>query len=180
VQRLRDNAPAALACAFVPLFGALIVVRGHDADWDFLNYHWYNAYALLTGRRGFDVAVAHHATYYNPLADVPVYVAAHILPAWLVGFLVGCVHGLNLFVLYRLARATLPAGRGTSGDWLALALAVAGTTGGMALMIVGNASHDMTVTLFVLLALLWMIRGDASGEPWRFVAAASRAVRQWV
>ena len=77
---LRVHAPAILACAFVPLFGLLIVVRGHDADWDFLNYHWYNAYAWLTDRRGFDVAVAHHATYYNPLADVPVYLAARIFP----------------------------------------------------------------------------------------------------
>ena len=105
----RVHAPAILACAFVPLFGLLIVVRGHDADWDFLNYHWYNAYAWLTDRRGFDVAVAHHATYYNPLADVPVYLAARMFPAWLVVFLLGSVHGLNLLLLYRLARVALPA-----------------------------------------------------------------------
>ena len=160
--RLRSHAPAILACAFVPLFGLLILVRGHDADWDFLNYHWYNAYAWLTGRRGFDVAVAHHATYYNPLADVPVYVAAHVLPAWSIIFLVGFVHGLNLLLLYRLARAALPAQSGSSGDWLALALAVAGTTGGMVLMIVGNTSNDMTMSLLVLLALLWMVRAAQS------------------
>lgn len=168
---LRIHAPAILACAFVPLFGLLIVARGHDADWDFLNYHWYNAYAWLTDRRGFDVAVAHHATYYNPLGDLPVYLAAQVLPAWLVVFLLGFVHGINLLLLYRLARAALPADAGSSSDWLALALAVAGTTGGMVLMIVGNASNDMTVTLFVLLALLLMVRAADSGNLWRFGAA---------
>jgi hypothetical protein len=173
---LRDRVPAALASALVPLFGLLVVVRGHDTDWDFRNYHWYNAYAWLTGRRDFDVAVAHHATYYNPLADVPVFAAAQVLPAWCVGFLVGCIHGLNLLLLYRLARAALAARDGSSGDWLALAIAVAGTTGGMALILVGNASNDMTVSLLVLLALLLMVRGADSQvhdarELWRFGAA---------
>ncbi len=167
----RNHAPAILACAFVPLFGLLIVVRGHDADWDFLNYHWYNAYAWLTDRRGFDVAVAHHATYYNPLADVPVYLAAQIFPASWVIFMLGVVHGFNLLLLYRLARIALPAQAGSSSDWLALALAVTGTTGGMALMIVGNASNDMTMSLFVLLALLLMLQATDSDQLWRFGAA---------
>jgi hypothetical protein len=172
----RDKAPAALAAVLVPLFGLLVVVRGHDTDWDFRNYHWYNAYAWLTGRRGFDVAVAHHATYYNPLADVPIFAAAQFLPAWCVGFLVGCIHGLNLLLLYRLARAAFGATSGSSADWFALATAVAGTTGGMALILVGNASNDMTVSLLVLLALLLMVRaGDSQVDDarglWRFGAA---------
>jgi hypothetical protein len=174
LQWIRSLSPLALACAFVPLFGALIVLRGFNSDWDFLNYHWYNAYAWLTDRRGFDVAVAHHATYYNPVADIPVYLAAQVLPAWAVGFLIGCVHGLNLLLLYCLARAALTARAGTQGDWLALALAVAGTTGGMALMIVGNASNDMTVSLFVLLALLPLVhaaQSDGDNRRWYFVAA---------
>ncbi len=167
------HAPAAVACAFVPLFGLLVLVRGHDADWDFLNYHWYNAYAWLTGRRGFDVAVAHHATYYNPLPDVPVYVAAQVLPAWSVFFLTGCMHGLNLLLLYRLARAALPLSNCSADDWLALALAVVGMTGGMALMILGSASNDMIVSLFVLLALLLLVRAVSSGsaDGWRYAAA---------
>lgn len=154
----RPRIPAVLARALVPLFGVLVVVRGHVADWDFRNYHWYNAYAWLTGRGDIDVAVAHHATYYNPLADVPVFALAQLLPAWSVGFLVGCLHGLNLLLLYRLAGATLGARPGSGADWLALASAVAGTTGGMALLLAGNASNDMTVSLFVLLSLLLIVR----------------------
>ena len=53
-------------------FAVFVLVRGKDVSWDVRNYHWYNPYALLTGRRGFDVAVAQHATYYNPMVDVPV------------------------------------------------------------------------------------------------------------
>jgi len=176
LKSLRETIPAALAAAFVPLFGLLVVLRGPDTDWDFRNYHWYNAYAWLTDRRGFDVAVAHHATYYNPLADVPAFALAQVLPAWFVGFLVGCIHGLNLLLLYHLARAALGAARGSGADWLALAIALAGTTGGMALLLVGNASNDMTVSLFVLLALLLIVRVSDSQvhavrEFWHFGAA---------
>ena len=102
MRRSRSRAPLCRCLACWSL------ARGQAPDWDFRNYHWYNAYAWLNGRRGFDVAVAHHATYYNPLADVPVYVAAQILPAWCVVFLVGCIHGLTLLLVYRIARAALP------------------------------------------------------------------------
>ncbi len=43
----RSNIPAALAAAFVPLFGLLVVLRSPDADWDFRNYHLYNAYCRI-------------------------------------------------------------------------------------------------------------------------------------
>ncbi len=170
---IAEHAPGALACAFVPLFGLLILLRGHDADWDFLNYHWYNAYAWLTARGGFDVAVAHHATYYNPLADVPIYVAARFLPAWSVFFLTGCVQGLNLLLLYRLAHAALRSRDAPANGWLSLALAVAGMTGGMAMMILGNASNDMTMSLFVLFALVLLVGTAESGSPdlWRYIVA---------
>ncbi len=164
--------PSGIAWAMVPLFGLISLLHGRDAGWDFRNYHWYNAYAWLTGRGEFDVAVAHHATYYNPLADVPVFVVAQYLPAWCVGFMVGCVHGLNLVLLYHIARRALTVPSVSSRNWLALALAVAGTTGGMALILVGNSSNDMTMTLFVLLALLLLVRVDVSAiELWRFGAA---------
>ncbi len=173
MSSIRSSTPFALACAFVPLFGVFTLARGHVPDWDFRNYHWYNAYAWLNERSGIDVAVAHHATYYNPLADVPVYAAAQILPAWCVVFLVGCIHGLALLLVYRIARAALPAPSGAREDWLALALAVAGTTGGMMLLIVGNSSNDVTVSLFVLLALLLLVRGAQStnDELWRYGVA---------
>ncbi len=163
---------SALAWALVPMFGLISLLHGRDVGWDFRNYHWYNPYAWLNGRSGFDVAVAHHATYYNPLADVPVFVAAHYLPTWLVGFAIGCVHGLNLVLLYRLARAAIGAQSASREDWLALALAVVGTTGGMALILVGNSSNDMTMTLFVLASLLLIVRVDGiATDAWRFGAA---------
>ena len=80
------------------------------------------------------------------------------MPTWLVGFAIGCVHGLNLVLLYWLARSATGAQSASRDDWIALAIAVVGTTGGMALILVGNSSNDMTMTLFVLAALLLIVR----------------------
>ena len=159
--RVRGEPGLAGAWALVVAFGVFVLVRGKDVSWDVRNYHWYNPYALLTGRRGFDVAVAQHATYYNPMIDAPVYVGAEIMPAWLVGLLLGLVHGLNAILLYLLASRALdqriaPATR----SWIAFGLALAGMLGGMTLQLGGALSHDLTVSLFVLGALVVLMRVD--------------------
>src|SRR5262245_55289396 len=88
-------------CVVVPFaFGALAVVLGQDANWDLRNYHWYNPYALLTGRFEFDLAPA---SYYNSILDVPLYLLAQHAPARVCGLLLGVVQGLNFIPLYVLA-----------------------------------------------------------------------------
>ncbi len=148
------------AWGLVLAFGLFVLVRGKDVEWDFRNYHWYNPYALLYGRRAFDVAVAQHATYYNPLTDVPIYAAAQVMPAWLVGLLFGLVQGLNAVLLYELANGALDGVEHTRRSWFALAIAAAGMLGGMTLLLAGVTSHDLTVSLFVLAALVLLIRLD--------------------
>lgn len=64
-------------------FGCISMFLGKDDGWDFLNYHWYDAYAFLHGRLGFDVAVAHQATYFNPLIHLPFYWLATAGTSWL-------------------------------------------------------------------------------------------------
>ena len=53
---------------------------GKDANWDLRNYHWYNAWSVLNGRLGFDLAPAQLQTYHNPLADLPFYGLASAFP----------------------------------------------------------------------------------------------------
>ena len=46
---------------------------GEDINWDWRNYHEYNAFALINGRYDWDVAPAGIQTFLNPLAYVPAY-----------------------------------------------------------------------------------------------------------
>src|SRR5580658_3260845 len=94
--------------AFAPfVFGGLALALGQDANWDLRNYHWYNAYAFLHGRFGFDLLPAQTPSFYNPLLDVPFFVLATHAPARVAGFALGFVQGLNFIPLFMLAYVVL-------------------------------------------------------------------------
>ena len=53
-------------------FPALVsLLRGQDTNWDLRNYHLHNAWALIEGRVGVDLAPAQMQSYFAPLLDVP-------------------------------------------------------------------------------------------------------------
>src|SRR5580704_4986440 len=124
-------------------FGCISILLGKDDGWDFRNYHWYDAYAFLHARLGFDVAVAHHATYYNPLIHLPFYWLATAGTSWLALFYVGALQGLNVLPLYLLARSALIP---PNNQWLAAALALAGLFGSTVLSMIGNTSYDTVLS----------------------------------
>ena len=63
---LRPLIVAGDPAACVVAAGARSIGLGKDVNWDLRNYHWYNAWALLNGRLGWDLAPAQLQTYYNP------------------------------------------------------------------------------------------------------------------
>ena len=92
---MTDDTPAALlpprsaarnaALLFFPvaalLYAALGVHLGQDIGFDLRQYHWYNAYAFVTGRHatGIDFLPAGIQSFYDPLIDVPFYLLATAL-----------------------------------------------------------------------------------------------------
>ena len=82
------------ATVAVSLLCALLsLLRGQDANWDLRNYHVYNAWALLEGRLGIDLAPAQMQSYFAPLLDVPYFLLVQHAPAPLAGILLGLLHG---------------------------------------------------------------------------------------
>jgi len=157
--------PDAGAFALSPLIGAVVaLLAGQETSWDFRNYHWYNAYSLLTWRFGQDVAVAHHATYNNPLLDVPYYLAGNALPAALDVVLLGAVEGLNFFLLYLIARTVFAGFDASLSRSFSLALAAIGFFGGMSFLLLVTTYSDNVVSIPVLWALLQLLELQA-GRP---------------
>src|SRR5579871_4265526 len=153
-------------CAVPVAFAALAVAFGQDSNWDLRNYHWYNPYAFLTGRLSHDLGVAHLATFYNPLLDIPTYLAGSVLPARVMGAILGFVQGLNFFLLYGLANRVLaPITPGWQQDHRRLAAAgvgLIGMLGGGHLALVGTTFNDNVLSLAELGgALLIVARADA-------------------
>jgi hypothetical protein len=169
---LLSRAESVLIAIVVLAFGSVSTLLGEDAGWDFLNYHWYDAYAFLHNRLGFDVAVAHHATYFNPLIHLPFYWLANAGTVRLALFYTGALHGLNILPLYLLARSALTA---QDNRWLASALALAGIFGSTVVSMIGNTSYDtmLSAPVFGGLAVL-VIKRDAL-----CTAAAPAAARSW-
>lgn len=153
----RPGAPVAAAWIVPVLFGLVSVYLGQDENWDLRNYHWYNAHALLNGRIELDMAPAQFQSYFNPLIDVPYYVLSTNLPGPLVGFLMGCVHGLNFILLLAIARVVI--GDRADRARLPLLLAGAGVCGAGFLSQVGNTMGDNLTALLVLGALHVIMRG---------------------
>ena len=143
-------------------WAVMVVTRGKDMSWDFRNYHWYIPYAFLHHRLGFDVAVAHQATYYNPLLDTPFYLLATHVRAWLALGILGAVQGANVFPLYLLARTLV---RLEPSRLIAAILTLLSMAGSLTLYLAGATYYDDVMSLFVLSALAIVItRRKTLGE----------------
>jgi hypothetical protein len=135
-------------------WGLLAVLLGKDVGWDFLNYHWYTPYALLNGRLGFDVAVAHQATYFNPLIHLPFYLLATLGTSWVALFYLGALQGLNVIPLYWMSRSALSP---SSPRWSAIALPLIGMAGSTVVSMIRKTSYDQSLLSALVLGGLALV-----------------------
>lgn len=160
-RRIDMNSPRSLMRAswIVPLVSGLFsLAQGADANWDLRNYHLYNAFAFLHGRLSIDLAPAGMQSYFNPLLDVPYYLMTMHLPAMLVGFIMGVLHGLNFVLLLGICRLTLDDLPETARYRTPFWLAIAGCLTANFLSGIGNSMGDDTTSLFSLGALLMLLK----------------------
>jgi hypothetical protein len=149
------------------LFGVFSLCLGIDANWDLYNYHLYNPFALLNGKLHIDLAPAGLQTYFNPLLDIPYYVMMLHLPAPLVGFVMGTVHGFNFLLLLGIARKALPGLPEGDRNRVPLLLALAGVLTANFLSELGNTMGDNATALLCLGSLLLLL------NHWERIANAS-------
>ena len=155
--RLDDPHAQRWSMLLVPVFFGLVSVwLGADTNFDLRNYHLYNAYAFLTGRRGLDLAPAGMQSYFNPLLDLPYYYMSLHWASWLVGFIMGALHGCTFVLVLNIAKSSLPDLPGAGRYRLPLLLAAAGCLTANFLDELGATLGDVTTALFELGAL-WVI-----------------------
>jgi len=170
LDRITDKRARALTVALyigAPLgYGILSLLIRQDHNWDLLNYHHYNPWAWLHGRRGHDIdAAVLPGGYFNPLLHLPLYLAHQAFPPRLVGFLIGAVQGLNAILLYWIARAALPGDATPLRTVLALGVALFGTIAAGNLGQIGASFGDNILSLFILGALAILATRAATPRP---------------
>jgi hypothetical protein len=162
-----------LAC--VAAAGARSVLLGKDASWDLRNYHWYNPWALLNGRLGFDLAPAQLQTYHNPLADLPFYALVQVsADPRLVAFAMGLPSALAAFFLVRILALLFPFDRTRANGiaWVAAAAAI-GLTGAAGTATWGTTMNEWPPAALAMAALWLAIRAAVEGEARRRFACAA-------
>lgn len=178
VPKSMSFATRACLLLFPVAYGLLALAYGQDANWDLRNYHWYNAYAFLNGRYGFDLLPSQTPYFYNPLLDLPLFLLGTSASAMTTTFMLGFVQGLNFVLLFTLARrvmavpapVTVQKDGATYNDSInqhrnswALLIAFAGLMGGGVLGELGTSFYDNIVSLGVLgtLSVLVLRLGQA-------------------
>jgi Glycosyltransferase family 87 len=134
--------------------GALAaILLKQDINYDQGNYHYYAGFAFLYGRNFVDAVPGSIVSYLNPVAYVPFYLLANLLPPWAAGAVLGGFHGLGA----ALAIATCWLAAGAYKEQRLL-LTIAGSAislaSPMALSEIGTSFTDISTAIFILCSVL--------------------------
>jgi hypothetical protein len=147
------------ALGYFLLLGLISIILGQDVSWDLRNYHFYNPYMLLTGRIKYDILPAQIQTFFNPLMDIPFFISVYYLkiPPIIIGFLLGGIHGINIFFIHYITYFSLANFVERTRHFLSGFAAITSLCGAAYLSELGTSIGDSTSSLFVLGGLLTLI-----------------------
>jgi hypothetical protein len=137
--------------------GSWSVLLGEDINWDLKNYHFYNPYAFLNDKLSFDYAPAMIQTYNNPLVDFFNYWLIQNFKPIQVGFIIGAMQGLNLFILYLIIKKMFAHYPVVFKEILIVAACIMGFYAAGNMSEIGTTFGDNIVSLFVLFPLFLLI-----------------------
>ena len=143
----------------ITIFCLLAASRGPDANWDLLNYHLYNPFALLNKPFGYDLAPAQLQTFLNPALDLPNYFLRVQLNNWprLLNAILALPQAIAAFLAFRVALQIIPQ-QTPSRTILALIAVVFGATGVAALPSLGTSQSEMIPACCLIGSLLIVLR----------------------
>jgi len=162
-----DRTLLAVAAAGALLWSCVALRQGYDFEWDVLNYHFYNGFALLHGRIFANVQPAMWQTYFSPLIDAVFYVLVRLLRPTVVLLIIAVFQSLAFPLLFQLARVALSDvfGGGLRLGGVAFLLALLGATAPVDIWEAGGALGDSSTAVLVLGALFVTIDSIARFGP---------------
>lgn len=171
-QRRCSRAELITLAVMVFGFGLWAMSMGQTSNWDLRNYHWYDGWAWLNGRHSQDLAVAQAQTWFNPVLPAALYLLLSSLKPWLGTLVLGCIQGLNIVPLHRIALQLLPEPLFQRQRWLALAIAFTGATGATQRGELGATFGDNLVSLPLLAAVALLLTAQAGNRRRQALAGA--------
>lgn len=143
-------------------FGLISIYLGKDNNYDLRNYHYYQVFAFFHNRLDFDYLPCQHGTFHNPAINFPAYFLIKNTPPIVAGFTLGGIHSLNFWLLFILSliifHQVFPAPSVMTKLLFSLLSAAVGVCGAAFFPEIGTTLNDNLVSLFVLTALLLIIK----------------------
>ena len=157
-EKINNNKLKIFILFIIPvIYGVLAVFIGKDVNWDLRNYHFYNAYAFLENRFGFDFAPAQLQSFFNPIIDLPFYFLIHHFNSATVGFFLGFIHGLNLLIVFFIFYKVISLKNELIRLLLSFIIAVLSGIAPGFISELGGMMNDNLISLFVLTPILLLI-----------------------
>jgi Dolichyl-phosphate-mannose-protein mannosyltransferase len=141
--------------------GVLSVALGPDNYWDLRYYHLYAPWAYLHDRYLYDVGPAQEQGFLNPTADLIFYglISSPLNETpRLIAFIMGAMHGINAAVLFAITSHVIRPAEKLERRTLTAVTWLIGVSGAGFVSLIGTATNDLTSSLFVMGALLGVIK----------------------
>jgi hypothetical protein len=146
-----------ILCMSMLFCGVIAILLGKDIDWDLANYHYSNAFLFLHHHANQDLWPPSYVhIHFAPTADLLSYFLINYFSPLSATFISGAIHGINIWLLFLIARLCLP--NNAYNPVLALMLALIGTYGAAGFTGIGNFKNDHLVTIFVLTFIYFQIK----------------------
>ncbi len=141
------------------LWIAVALRQGYDFDWDVLNYHFYNGFALLHGKVFRNVQPSMMQAYFPPIMDTTFYIMVRLMPPIGVLVTIAAFQGFAFPLIFMLARLVVRGcfRPGPELSALACLLTVLGAAAPVNIWEAGGALGDTTSAVPVLGALFLML-----------------------
>lgn len=128
---------------------------GKELSWDLANYHYYAPFAFLHSRQAIDFWPSSYLhQYINPTIDLLSYVLINQFTPWMAEFILGAIHGINVWLLFLIAKKYVD---GKFKNSFALFIAVFSLYGPTVLLGTGSFQNDNLITLFTLSFVLFQL-----------------------
>lgn len=148
-----------LLLCFLLVGGFLSAYLRYETMWDFANYHYFNPWAFLNGRVGYDIGVAALSAFFNPLIDIPLYGMIQIWNDYptLISFMQGLWFGALLFVFSKILLLFFDFKTIQGKISVVLSLLI-GSTGWATFMQIGTSSNEILLALLVLISFYMLLK----------------------
>ncbi len=130
-------------------------LRGRDVNWDLLNYHEYDPFALLHWRHAQDVAPAGPQSFLNPLPYLLPYGLHRLLPPLAAGLAIAAAQSVCPMLAWLIAWTLRPR------PLPALAATLAAISGPTVLSELGTSFSDLLLAIPALASILLLLRAPA-------------------